>query len=94
MTHISHTIASAVEEQSATVNEISNNMTMIKDESTHVTSNVHESVGGIDEINRSITTFDESLIHVMSNLGQVNQETHKLSDIAEELKQSFDSFKV
>lgn len=94
VTHISHTIASAVEEQSATVNEISNNMTMIKDESTHVTSNVHESVGGIDEINRSITTFDESLIHVMSNLGQVNQETHKLSDIAEELKQSFDSFKV
>lgn len=94
VTHISHTIASAVEEQSATVNEISNNMTMIKDESTHVTSNVHESVHGIDEINQSITTFDESLVHVMSNLGQVNQETLKLSDIAEELKKSFDSFKV
>lgn len=94
VTHISHTIASAVEEQSATVNEISNNMTMIKDESTHVTSNVHESVHGIDEINQSITTFDESLLHVMNNLGQVNQETHKLSDIAEELKKSFDSFKV
>ncbi|MGL1934502.1 MAG: methyl-accepting chemotaxis protein [Fibrobacterales bacterium] len=91
---ISQTIVSAVEEQSATINEISSNVGTINQSSQESSVNVQESAQSLKGVSETITQFSDSLTTITTEMAQTEKKSESLSDIAEQLDQSIDKFKV
>lgn len=91
---ISQTIASAVEEQSVTLNEISSNVSHVNNVSNQVTQNVKESAKGISEVSLNISGFNSTINEITKGMSQVDESTINLSNTAKNIKKFVDKFKV
>ena len=78
--HISGVIATAVEEQSATTNEMSRN--------------VGEAAKGAAEISNNISGVAEVAQSTSSSVGESHQATQHLAEMAQQLRQLVGQFKV
>lgn len=94
MTRANQTIASAVEEQSVVINDISKNIMGISTKSGAVSDNVEESVKGLADVAGSISGFNLSLNQITGRMGEVGANTNQLSSLAGNLTDSIKRFKV
>ena len=88
------TIVSAVEEQSATTAEISENISQASQGIQEVTENVAQSSTVADEVARDITDVSEAAQAMNSGSGDVNNNAEKLKELADQLTQEVNKFKI
>ncbi len=91
---ISHTIVSAVEEQSATVNEIAKNVGGASQAATEIARNVGESAKGLSEISSNIQGVNKAATDTAGGVVNLKQSVADLSKLATGLKVIVDTFKV
>jgi methyl-accepting chemotaxis protein len=91
---ISQTIVSAVEEQSATVNEISRNMSDVNTSARSIASNVNTSANGIKQIMTLIVDVDSSVKETSSSVSVIKGSTDQLAKIVEGLNNIILKFKL
>lgn len=89
---ISHTIVSAVEEQSATVNEIAKNVTYVNAGASAVAHNVASSAQGLSEIAITIGGVNRAVHDTTIGIEQVKQSAHSLSKLSEGLRVMVSTF--
>ncbi len=97
---ISQTIAGSVEEQTATVAEISKTVTQTAYAAKEVARNADEATRGVKEIARSSNEMSQGVREVAGNIGQlsviggeVNQGSSNVKDQADSLTQEVDALK-
>ncbi len=88
------TIAAAVEEQSATTNEIGNNVAQASQGIQEVTENVAQASSVSGEVARDITEVHQAADDMSGSISQVNMSANALSSLAEELDEMVGHFKV
>lgn len=88
------TIASAVEEQSATTREIVNNVTQASVGLTEVNENVAQSSQVSSEIAKDISSVTKSSSDISNSCSEVNMSSEELAGLAEQLNQMVGKFKV
>lgn len=88
------TIAAAVEEQSATTTEISENMTQASTGLQDVTDKVSQSNQVSSEIAKDISEVNISSNEVLSNSEQVNTRSKELEKLAKNLQEIVNQFKL
>ena len=88
------TIATAIEEQSVTTREISNNVVQASQGIQEVTENVAQSSTVSQEIARDIAEVNQAANEMNNNSSQVNMSAEELSKLAEQLKEMVGRFKV
>ncbi len=91
---ISQTIVSAVEEQSATIHEISKNMTDVNSSAHSIASNVNTSAHGIKQIMTLIVDVDSSLKETTSSVSVIKGSADQLAKIVEGLNNIIMKFKL
>jgi methyl-accepting chemotaxis protein len=91
---VSTTIASAVEEQSITSQEIARNVTQISDAATLVSAGVSESASASQEITRNIAGMDQAARQTAEGASQTQTASGELSRVAEELESLVGQFTV
>lgn len=91
---ISQTIVSAVEQQSATVNEISNNVAGVSTGAQEVSKNVTESAQGLSEVARTIEGVSNAVTDTTRGITQVTSSADELAKLAESLKNLIKQFKI
>jgi methyl-accepting chemotaxis protein len=91
---ISQTIVSAVEEQSATVNEISRNIVGVSAGATQVSKNVSESAMGLSEVASTISGVNAGVAETAHGTQQVKTSANELSLLSEKLKELLSQFKI
>ena len=91
---LSHTIASAVEEQSATVKEISKEVSKVNIGTQDVARNVSESAKGLAEITKTISGVNDGVKDTSRGIAQVNANAEELAKLANALKKLVGEFKV
>ena len=91
---ISQTIVSAVEEQSATVNEIASNMSGARSASTEIARNVAESAKGLTEVSSNIQGVNSAATSTAQGVGQVKASADELAKLAAGLQKIVGQFKV
>ncbi len=91
---ISQTIVSAVEEQSATVGEVSKNVSGVNDGAQEVARNVSESATGLSEVSRNISGVNEAASQTSAGVSQINASAAELARLASELQEVVGQFKV
>ncbi|MCP4763155.1 MAG: hypothetical protein GY870_15375 [archaeon] len=91
---ISQTILISVEEQSATINEISKNVNDVSISSNEISQNVQESAKGLTDITSNISGSNHAIGEITTGMSQVEQSTLELSTMAEKLNTSVNLFKV
>jgi len=87
-------IATAVEEQSVTTKEISNNVLQASQGIAEITENVAQSSTVSDEIARDIADVNQASSEMSNSSSQVNISAENLSELAEQLKKMVVKFKV
>jgi len=87
-------IATAVEEQSATTNEIAGNVTQASRGIQEVTENVTQSSTVTGEIAKDISDVNHSAGEMSESSSQVNKSADELLQLAEQLKGMVGKFKV
>ena len=88
------TIATAVEEQSVTTREISDNVAQASQGIAEVTENVAQSSTVSGEIARDIAEVDQSAKEISNSSSQVNLSAEELSRLADQLKDMVGQFRV
>lgn len=88
------TIASAVEEQSATTGEIANNISQASTGIQEVNENVNQSSKVAEDITREITEVNQSSGEMASSSNQVKISAGELSDLSDHLNDMVNRFKV
>lgn len=91
---ISQAIVTAVEEQSATVNEISFNISGVSAGAEEISQNVVESATGLNEISSNISEVNKGVAHTAEEIKQVQQSAHELSQLSEGLNKLLSQFKT
>jgi methyl-accepting chemotaxis protein len=91
---ISHTIVSAVEEQSATVNEISKNITGASQAATEIARNVGESAKGLVEISNNIHGVNTFTTETTDGIRNIKDSSQDLSKLSIELQKIINQFKL
>ncbi len=91
---ISQTIVSAVEEQSATVNEISKNVGFVNIGARDVATNVAESAGSLNEVASTTQVISSAIYETSTGISQVNTAAKELEKISQSLKSSVGKFKI
>ncbi len=88
------TIATAVEEQSATSQEIAGNIAQASQGIQEVTENVAQSSSVSGEIAKDISEVNQSAGEMSNSSSQVNMSAEELSGLSEKLKEMVGQFKV
>ena len=88
------TIATAVEEQAVTTQEIASNVAQASQGIGEVNENVAQSSSVSAEIARDIAEVNQAGIEVSSGSEQINSSAHELSQLAEKLNEMVSRFKV
>jgi methyl-accepting chemotaxis protein len=88
------TIASAVEEQSATTKEIAQNVHQASQGITEVNENVAQSSAVSTEIASDIATVNENANEINTASGQVKISAEALAKVAERLQEMVAQFKI
>jgi len=88
------TIATAVEEQSVTTNEIAGNVAQASQGIQEVNRNVHQSSTVAGEIAKDISAVNESANQMSSSSTQVNTNAGDLSKLSEQLQDMVGKFKI
>ena len=106
---ITNTIASAVEEQTATTNEISRSVAGAAEGAGEVTKNVQglstniekevvraiqEAAAGVQDVSRNIQGVNQAANETAHGAAQTNQISNQVSDMARILKETVDQFTV
>jgi methyl-accepting chemotaxis protein len=91
---ISQTIVSAVEQQSATVNEISRNVSGVSAGAQEVSKNVAESATGLSEVSSTIAVVNKAVADTAKETILVKTSAEELSKLSEGLKELLGQFKV
>jgi methyl-accepting chemotaxis protein len=91
---ISQTIVSAVEQQSATVNEIAKNVSNVNAGAQEVARNVAESAQGLSEIAKNIGGVSLAATDTAHGVAQVKESANALSKLSEGLKKIVAQFKL
>lgn len=91
---ISHTIVSAVEQQSATVNEIAANVSQVNDSAQHIARNVAESAQGLAQVSRTIGQVNATVGENSRGVEQIRASADELAGLSENLKRMLSQFKV
>jgi methyl-accepting chemotaxis protein len=91
---INTTIASAVEEQSNTTNEIANNVAQTAEATQEISSNVAQVNTLTQEVSEEVAQLNQSSQEIASSSDQVEATTHELSEFAERLNQIASRYKV
>ena len=88
------TVATAIEEQSATTKEIAGNISQASLGIQEMTENVTQSSSVANEIAKDITVVNQASNEMSNNSSRVDASADELSHLAERLKNSVDQFKV
>ena len=91
---ISQTIVSAVEQQSATVNEISRSVAGVSTGAQEVSKNVAESAQGLSEIARTIGGVSNIVTDTARGITHSKSSAAELATLAERLKNLLKQFKI
>jgi methyl-accepting chemotaxis protein len=92
--HISETIAAAVEEQSATTEEIAKTVTVVSESSNSLSRNIRESAQTSTEVSRNILGVQEAAHLVASSATQSEGSASELERIGGELQKLVRQFKI
>ncbi len=88
------TVATAVEEQSATTREISNNVSQAVSGIQEVNDNMNQISAVTGEVSKDISDVSQAAEETSSGSRQVNESAMELSTLAERLKQMVGQFKL
>lgn len=88
------TVATSVEEQSATTQEISNNVNQAASGVQEVNNNVNQVSAVTAEVTQSVTEVSESAKETNSGSKKVKESAKVLSDLAEDLSEMVNRFKI
>lgn len=88
------TIATAVEQQSATTKEIANNVADASHGIQNTSDNVSQSAYVVDEIASGISATNQAVNQISNSSSQVNKRADELSTLAAKLKETVSKFKV
>jgi methyl-accepting chemotaxis protein len=88
------TIATAVEQQSATTREIADNVSQASQGIQEVNENVNQSSTVSTEISRDIAGVSATMNEISTGSEQVNLSAQELSKLSERLKQMVEQFKI
>ncbi len=88
------TVATAIEEQSATTQEISNNVSQIAAGVQEVNENVNQTSAVAGEVTRDIAKVSQAAEEAKTGSQQVNISSTELSRLAEELNEMVKQFKI
>jgi methyl-accepting chemotaxis protein len=91
---VSRTIASAVEQQRATTDEIARNVSKTSSVSQTVARGVNESATAAQEITKNIVGIDRVAHQTSLGAGQAKLSGERLSELADHLQDLVDAFKV
>jgi len=91
---ISHTIVSAVEEQSATVNEIAKSVGGASQAAGEIARNVGESAKGLTEVSSNIQGVNKAAADTSGGVLNIRQSAQELSKLAAGLQKIVGQFKV
>jgi methyl-accepting chemotaxis protein len=91
---ISQNIVSAVEEQSATINEIAKNISGVRSLSSAFSMNVNASAETIKEIAESMNSLNQSINNTSGNISQIKNHSESLSGLSVSLKKTVEKFKI
>lgn len=91
---ITTTVATAIEEQSSTTQEISNNVSQAAIGVQEINTNVNQSSSVAGEVTRDISTVSQSVSEISTGSQQVNESARELSRLAEGLNEMVGQFKV
>ncbi|MBN1847918.1 MAG: methyl-accepting chemotaxis protein [Deltaproteobacteria bacterium] len=88
------TIATAIEEQSVTTKEIANNVAYTSSGIQEVNENVSQSSAVSTEIAKDLSDINQATGEMSNSSAQINLSSKDLSQLAEELKQMVNKFKI
>ncbi|MCK5543183.1 MAG: CZB domain-containing protein [Desulfobacterales bacterium] len=88
------TVASAIEEQSAATQEISNNVSQAASGVQEVNENVSQTSAVASEITQDITKVSQTAKEMNASSIQINESTQELSKLAESLNEMMTRFKI
>lgn len=91
---ISNTIASAVEEQSATVDELNSNMANTRSASAEIAQNTQQTADGLAEVTRTVSSVDSAVQDSVKGTERIREHTRLLNRLSEELKELVDRFEI
>jgi methyl-accepting chemotaxis protein len=91
---ISHTIASAVEEQTSTINEISGNIGSVGLAATEISANVNQSAAGLTEISNNISSVNTAASNTADGINVVSVSLKELVKLTAQLNDVTKQFKV
>jgi methyl-accepting chemotaxis protein len=91
---ISQTIVCALEQQSATINEISRNVTCVSTGARDVARNVNESARGLNDVFQTIAGVSSAVADTALDITQVKSSADELAKLSENLKTLLGQFKV
>ncbi len=94
LNNLSQNVAAAVEEQSATTQEIAHNVSQANSVVQQVSQSVNESATAGEEIARSVTSVDKSAVQVSDGAGQTKSCSGLLGGISQELQTLVGQFQV
>ncbi len=87
-------VATAVEEQSATTKEISNNVSQAATGVQEVNTNVNHASVVVGNVTKDISEVSQSAADVMTGSSQINESAQVLSKLSETLRQKVQQFKI
>jgi len=88
------TVATAIEEQSATTREISKNVSQAASGVTEANDNMGQILGATAEVTQNISRVSQEAEQMSSGSAQVNESAKELSKLAEELNGMLGRFKI
>ncbi|MFP4417926.1 MAG: methyl-accepting chemotaxis protein [Chitinispirillaceae bacterium] len=91
---ISQTIVSAVEEQSATINEISNSIGHVNNGVGEVARNVEQSAKGLSEVSSNVQGVNEAVADTSRGIAEMRASIEELATLSESLKALVGEFKI
>ncbi|MGL1902488.1 MAG: HAMP domain-containing methyl-accepting chemotaxis protein [Fibrobacterales bacterium] len=91
---ISHTIVIAIEQQAATLNDISSGVGNVNTSASDVSQNVQESAHLIQDVTHNISDLNDDINKVTNEMNTFEENTLNQSGMAKELKGSVAVFKV
>jgi len=91
---ISHTIVSAIEEQSVTIHEVSKNVSSVSLGAKRVAHNVDESATVLRDVSTNISAVSRGVSDVSKGVGQINTHARDMTSLSDDLNTLVGYFKV
>lgn len=91
---ITNTTVSAVEEQSATINEIARTAASVNDAANNIAANVSGSSKNVNEITHNIQNVSTSANNTSEGIQQIKTNINELAGVSLELKKTVDQFRI